>query len=414
MTAPTSFGRIARVTQRPSGTTVLPDCVAWMYRETALNTSWSLTMIDETTIGQYPVAQVALEAEDFVAMAAGDKNGDGSDDLVMLTQNSQLAFFYENQRNGVVLAADRFTDEDYSTLFLQDEPGTSADVTSTPALVDLNQDGKADLFTVDRTTPRALAIQTDPPIALGPPSNAVTFLATEDPGHPCFLRSRYYSGAYFTSDCETLPNPLPQGWVELHLRNAWTGIPNPANGWVMEFTLYHQDTAVDAPVQPVPLSHYAYPMDLAPANGGCLQGSDLNGVFALNFPLEGNSALGISPEGEEFYDQKYYVIVRPIPPPGGESVPMTKYIIGITAEDRGFSPTFQLGMRHLLDYPGSWIGGLYYQYFNDPFGCIFSAKKQEIGGSVPLSRVPPYSGPPAPQPVPPAPGPVMPPHGGGN
>ncbi|HTF89962.1 MAG TPA: hypothetical protein VK843_16225 [Planctomycetota bacterium] len=355
-----SAGHIAKLTQVPSYGTPLPDCVAWW--QDLGSGDGQLRLVDSRATLQTPVP---LDDLDISAIATGDVDGNGSDDVSLVSSVDQVVYTYFNHRDADTLTINRFEDDCVNSISLEGENMLGIGNTATPLLVDLNFDGMADFFAIDTDDPRAYAIQTLPP-------RRVLYQQTQAQPHPCFDRADYHAANWLAHNCSV--SGTATGVLMLSLNNPWPSITPTADlsGWLLDLVVYRQpaDVAqVVQPVEPVARVHYQYNLN----NGDYLNWAPAGAVWSFPITIEESAA--------SFHD-KFYIVLKPLPP---GSSPLAEYITGVTSEDL-MNGTHE-ATTYLKTRPGSWGDSTDFELVEED--CSVASNKKP-SGSVPLLRVPPY------------------------
>jgi hypothetical protein len=394
-------GHIAKVKQAPSYGLELPDCVAWLQASPGGGGNQQVALIDSRAQLQTPVLLGNL---DVSAISSGDLNGDGSEDLCLLTRTSHQGWTLFNQRDMDHLTIDRF-DSDHAwgcALSTASEAGSGN--TSTPLIADLNSDRIADCFVIDSDAagvPHVMAILTDAPTPPGGQSGYK--MLSVDSGHPCFQRSDFYPTSYFCSG----ELPVGQGLLMLSIKDAWS-LPTDTTGWTLDLVVYRQDSGL---VIRNAIVHHVYALDGGLANffrAYARPGGD------WGFPILLPDAQ-IPPVNGPYFPQKYYIVVKAVPPGGGSA---TEYVTGFTSDELivpngggAPQPSPTGPFAYLINLPGSWQVSIPHFLTEFSAGCPGQTREQEVSvGTVPLIRVPRYqqNGPPVPGNVVNFPPPILP------
>jgi len=379
------FGHIAKVGQipYPGVGAHLPECVAWLH-EVPEGGELELDFIDSRENLQSPVLLGTIEAS---AIYAGDVDGSGFDDVGLVTKNTREAYTLFNQRHFTSggLTVDRFTASASGWQALYADIGLGSDNTSTPVLFDFDHNRKADLFAIDAEQPTALMLLSGLPAQ--PQHSEIVLMNAPD--HPCFARGDFYANN-IVEGCDI---PVSgEGTFMLSLHNPWN-IPIPADGWFLDLVLYRQDDGDD--VIPEAVHHYVYDL----SNRDYTDTPRPNSVWG--FPI------GIDDSGSTF-TQRYYAVVKPIPPTSTEDVDATEYVVGLASTVRDVSTeegsTFgeTSPMWYLVNLEGSWGGTLSHHLFDQDQVCTLTGppstqRSYTTGGTVPLVRMPRFqSGTPTP------------------
>lgn len=393
--ANSAFGQITKISQDPVGTQAQPDCIVWLQDVLGATGDQQLKIIDSANSQPTPIALFEMDAS---RIFSGDLDNDGSDDFRLITQNTQVVYTFLNQRDAEHPAVARFTIAD--PFMIAEDLVNGPDNTATPVLGDLNSDGKADMFAVDRNgaVVEALAILTDPvPTQEG---SGGWQMVGPDSGHPAFHRADFFT-AHYLDECSPYAE---DGVLMLQVKDCW-GVPSTPTGWVMELVMYRQE-AGSVGVAPNALQHYAY--DLA----NSIYSAPSGGAARWSFPIRINEP-GSVEETLQFV-QKYYIIVRVLSP-DTETQP-TEFVIGFTSEVplQGATEWPSTGpMYYMTHLAGAWQVSLQYMPYADNQcpGETITPGNLEVAGAVPMMRVPRYqqgttpnpgfvNNPPPPDPVP--------------
>jgi hypothetical protein len=381
--------RIARVRQAPAYGVPQPDCVAWLRDSVGGGGAQELVVVDYLPASPPELQFLGIDA---AAIFSGDHDGDGSDDVGLLSRHEQVVHLIRNQRDQDHLTEPRFAGAALEPVVFGDAGLAGVENTSVPALQDANFDLRADLFVVDPNLPRALAITTEPPPSPPPPppGSGGLMLPGPDSMHPAFHRGDFFSASYF----EAAVPGVNQGLLMLSLQNAWGLDPdNLPVGWRIELVAYRQAPA-PALVEPQAVVHHEY--DLSGGSQNVYrQAAGAGAVWAL--PIEIDDAATL-------FDSKYYIVLRVMPP--GDSLALTEYLVGFTSEEADGTGAYHGSMIYLVGLPGAWNVSIPYDLHENPPGTPTNSR-QETGGAVPLLKVPRYSpGTPHPGPITPPPAPV--------
>ncbi len=345
------------VVAQPGGPTPSIERVALVYR-TLSGTKQRLGVHSAYEEDEDLALQLPAESSiDVVGLAAGDRDGDGDDDLLVAHQAAHDLRLLLNQRGaqsgGSFTATPSFVYAPFTSgvtvAVPLGDPAVSMDGnTAVPVLADLDDDGLADAFTPVFDAEFAVlhpAVEIPLPEQVGAGS-----------AHPVFKATTFWI------ELEGTPN-VGAIQIDVDVRDAWDAFAPPVDD--LELMLWYQPEGATY-VQSVAVGHVVF-VDPSPI---AVNGDTWRISFTLPMPA--------FPAAEGFTD-RYFLTIGFVEWDGTNVVQARRaYAGGLTAE---FSPS-TVSMTYLTSLPGAWPVTI-------PFSTPGSDGGVLLGGYVPQARIPP-------------------------